>query len=373
MTNWEKALQLYKLEVIDDCDICSLPSSTKFNLRDDDGYLYFLSRDNLGVAGRRESSLNRFFNASPHTEYNIANYLNIVSGGDVVIESFNASNAHDSIDLYCISQDFRYKKSWCEIKNGGYKLFSMDDDYVNPRITLTLDDVKATWENKYDITVVDDKYINNCTPIKFICNQHPDSGVQSSSWANSLSAKYLCLTCSRIHMADSIIEQAKQKFEFNVADMKSEFINVLGEYTSGKCKIECECLICGRHFKLRADHILRGIGCGCSNRSIGEQRVAKILKERGIAYKEQYRFKNCVRFSKPLPFDFYLPQYKTAIEYDGIQHSQPVELFGGREEFEKVVERDAFKTQYCKDHNIRLIRIPHKDINDIESYLEDIA
>ena len=41
--------------------------------------------------------------------------------------------------------------------------------------------------------------------------------------------------------------------------------------------------------------------------------------ENNIKYKRQYKFDNCKNKYK-LRFDFYLPDYNIAIEYDGKQH-----------------------------------------------------
>ena len=58
------------------------------------------------------------------------------------------------------------------------------------------------------------------------------------------------------------------------------------------------------------------------------------------------------------------------IEYDGIQHFEPIERFGGKEEFSRTKIRDNIKTQYCKDNNIKLIRIPYWDFDNIEMILK---
>ena len=58
------------------------------------------------------------------------------------------------------------------------------------------------------------------------------------------------------------------------------------------------------------------------------------------------------------------------IEYDGIQHYEAVEIFGGIPAFKKRQKRDQIKNQYCKDNNIKLIRIPYWDYDNIETILE---
>ena len=41
-----------------------------------------------------------------------------------------------------------------------------------------------------------------------------------------------------------------------------------------------------------------------------------------------------------------------------------------KKNFEDTKKRDTIKNKYCIDNNIRLIRISHKDFNNIPSILE---
>jgi hypothetical protein len=52
------------------------------------------------------------------------------------------------------------------------------------------------------------------------------------------------------------------------------------------------------------------------------------------------------------------------IEYDGEEHFRYVEIWGGEEEFENIKIRDQIKNEYCKNNNIRLIRIKYNDSID---------
>lgn len=53
--------------------------------------------------------------------------------------------------------------------------------------------------------------------------------------------------------------------------------------------------------------------------------------------------------------DIYLPKLNIGIEYQGAQHYEPIEFFGGQEAFEKTVERDKRKKQLCEKHKCYLI------------------
>ena len=109
-------------------------------------------------------------------------------------------------------------------------------------------------------------------------------------------------------------------------------------------------------------------GCPLCNESKGEQRIEEILIENNIKYVYQYKFKNC-KFKQQLPFDFYLPQYDILIEFDGEQHYQIIEYFGGLDGFIDRKIRDTIKNIYCQQNNIKLIRIPYWDFDNIEDIL----
>ena len=89
------------------------------------------------------------------------------------------------------------------------------------------------------------------------------------------------------------------------------------------------------------------------------------LETNGIKYIYQYK----TRWLGLQSLDFYLPDYNTCIEYDGIQHFHLVEHFGGQEEFERRKINDNIKTNYCIDKNINLIRLPytlsHEEVKNI--------
>lgn len=76
-------------------------------------------------------------------------------------------------------------------------------------------------------------------------------------------------------------------------------------------------------WEARINHVMYGdSGCPHCKTSKGERRVEQYLKENNIEYNKQYKFKDC-KDIRCLPFDFYLPNHNTCIEYDGEQHVRP--------------------------------------------------
>ena len=68
--------------------------------------------------------------------------------------------------------------------------------------------------------------------------------------------------------------------------------------------------------------------------SKGVNQIISYLNNKKIYYIREYKYTNC-RNILPLPFDFYLPYFNLLIEYDGRQHFESVDLFGGEEGFKQ--------------------------------------
>ena len=138
-------------------------------------------------------------------------------------------------------------------------------------------------------------------------------------------------------------------------------------------KCQCEC---GNIIDVSMNHLVSGHtqSCGCL-KSSGEYLIGQILQKENINYQTQKIFQECLNpeHTNYLRFDFYLPDYNCCIEYDGEQHFRPVKHFGGEEKFQRQQQLDNIKNQYCKDNNIKLIRIPYTDFNKLNSeYIIDI-
>lgn len=140
------------------------------------------------------------------------------------------------------------------------------------------------------------------------------------------------------------------------------------KYTINYKKVNVHCNKCESYFLVQPQHHLNGSGCPRCKFSKGEKRTMDILNEMNIKFIEQKTFDEC-RLERLLKFDFYLPEYNTCIEYDGIHHFEPVDVFGGGKEFKKVQLRDVAKNKFCQEQSIKLIRISYKD--DIEQVLKE--
>ena len=102
--------------------------------------------------------------------------------------------------------------------------------------------------------------------------------------------------------------------------------------------------------------------------SKGENTIWNWLNYNKIKFEFQKRFSDC-KDKKSLPFDFYLPDYNLCIEYQGKQHYEPINYFGGLEKFTYQQYHDELKKEYCEEKGISLLCIPYD--KNIEEELDN--
>lgn len=68
-----------------------------------------------------------------------------------------------------------------------------------------------------------------------------------------------------------------------------------------------------------------------------------------------------------LNLDIWVPGLSVAVEYQGIQHFEPVEIFGGEAALRRGQERDSRKRALCEGRGVRLIEIAYdQEIDDAQ-------
>ena len=144
------------------------------------------------------------------------------------------------------------------------------------------------------------------------------------------------------------------------------------EYKNMETKVEIGCLIHGIFNQKPKDHLHGKQGCPKCKTSKGELEIIYFLESNNIKYDYQLYIKGCKSKSgSKLFFDFYLPEHNICIEYDGEQHFQIIEKWGGEEGLKIRKERDEIKNNFCKNNNIKLIRIRYDQ--DIKKELKQLC
>lgn len=155
-----------------------------------------------------------------------------------------------------------------------------------------------------------------------------------------------------------------------VEDIHGDEYKILEDYRDAYSRIKVQ-HTCGFIFSIKARQLLGADFCHCpkcSKRgSVGEKKILEYLEKKKIRYNREYIFDGL-----PIKrFDFFLPDFNTCIEFQGIQHSKYVEFFhrGDINNFYSQQERDKEKVLYCEKNNIKLILIQYNEIDKINSIL----
>ena len=138
------------------------------------------------------------------------------------------------------------------------------------------------------------------------------------------------------------------------------------------CKCEC-----GNYVDVSSNNLKRGhnTSCGCMKSSNREKMISKILNFYHISFIKEKSFDDCKnqKGNSKLFFDFYLPGFNTVIEYDGELHYKVSNCYGGEARLEVIHINDNIKNDYCKMHNIKMIRIPYTKTNkEIKQIIKQI-
>lgn len=234
----------------------------------------------------------------------------------------------------------------------GYKKLSI---YKKSNVDDFIKKASKLHDTKYDYSNV--VYIDAKTNVDILCKEH--NNIFSMTPNNHLRGQ-VCSFCTGKKLNTKIfIERSKN------IHTQYDYSNV--EYKHSK---EYVFITCKEHgdFKMKPNDHLNGKGCPACKNSKGERKIKYILEKLEIKYMSQYKFDDC-KYKRELSFDFYLPDYNTCIEYDGVQHFKPIDIFGGVNRFEDDKVRDSIKNDYCVKNKIKIIRIPYYKFNDIQSIL----
>ena len=223
-------------------------------------------------------------------------------------------------------------------------------------VKYSYDEVKNVFEYE-GYKLLSNEYINKDSKLEVMC---PEGHIYFTS-LNVFKRGFRCPHCSG---------KAKHNLDFIRYFLNKNGYELLStEYINAHTPIYMKCPE-GHIFKMRfGDFKNNNRRCPICSSSNGELEVSYILDNLGIKYIREYIFKDC-KFKSYLPFDFYLPEYNILIEYDGIQHYEVIDYFGGFDGFVDTKIRDTVKNIYCDKNNIKLIRIPYFEFDNIKNIID---
>jgi hypothetical protein len=216
-------------------------------------------------------------------------------------------------------------------------------------------------ENGYELVTRIEEYVDVKMFVAFRCPQH---GVQTMM-LDSLLHGHKCFKCSYVERGKKI-RHANDYITSSIEAIGGNKLLNIEEYrdcTTHNLRIKCG--LCGNIFTTSfANYVRAGVNrchsCSCKESS-GEMLIRNVLDTKNITYVQEKRFDDC-RDKKPLPFDFYIPEYNLIVEFDGQHHYYPVR---GEDHHHMTVRHDKIKNDYCKANGIELLRIPYWDRSNI--------
>lgn len=192
-------------------------------------------------------------------------------------------------------------------------------------------------------------YKNNSTKTMFECYK---CGHKWMRIPNQLLSKKgsCCPSC----LNKKCIEKAKKHLDELNLEMAEEYI-------SWKAKIKLKCKICGHIIMMSVG---KAKGCPECSTLKNEKNTGIFLKEL-FPDKEIYHLYHIFPYkekSKKIVVDFALKinEKMLFVEYNGIQHYQPVKFWekdGNNIKYKNQVKRDKKLREYCKNNDITLIEI----------------
>ena len=230
---------------------------------------------------------------------------------------------------------------------------------MNKTTEEILKEFKKAHNNKYNYSRVN--YIDSSTKVEIICPEHGSFWQLSNNHKNGQG----CPKCGyKIKKKKNLKEYLKDFKEIHKGKYNYSKVN----YINSNTKVE---IICPEHGSFWQAPTIHRLGVSCpicareSSETKGEKRIREFLESNNISYEQE------VKLFKNYRFDFYLEELNTVIEFDGRQHFEKDNYFGGEEGFIKTQERDNKKNNFCDENNINLIRIPYWDFKNIEKILKE--
>lgn len=233
----------------------------------------------------------------------------------------------------------------------------------------TINSVRQAFQDRgYEL--LSDEYISAQTKLYYRCPKHPDT-TQSITW-NNFQRGNGCRLCANEARG---VKRRVGTDRINEKLQERNYKYVRSYYDNSRLYIV---YICPKHEDYGEQtiswwNLSKGQGCRYCQDSKGEMIIARFLAQFNIEFESQKMFDDCRHIDR-LKFDFWLPKHSCVIEYDGEQHFKPIQ-FGGislkeaNERFSDTKVRDEIKNQYCKHHDIDLIRIPYWERDNIEKIL----
>ena len=253
---------------------------------------------------------------------------------------------------------------------------------INESKKLTYEEVRDLINSKDNLILLSTEYARSSDKLDIWCEICNESFKMRY---NDIQQGHGCPNCKRTNLGNM------RRYSI---DFVRSFIEKHGNNEPGTIKLLSEsyndndenlkflCTKCNQKFErtfnsFKNQYTVYCPHCKSSNVSKNETMIMQFLRDMNVEFEHQVKFDDCIGTTGiRLPFDFKIYREDSSfflLEYDGIQHFQPIDAFGGEEGYKKTLVRDGIKNEYVKTHNLELIRVSYKHKKEeIQSILKKL-
>lgn len=261
--------------------------------------------------------------------------------------------------MYLVSiNTFLNNKTRCRICNQGepwnYERFSRE-------ISNLIDKNDYVISNYDNIRNIYSRFTIQCVKCQHIWESTP---------SNFINKKRRCYNCKKGQRWS--VDRVKREFSY-IEDYGKYFIEHVENITNSRSVFTVRCNNNHVWETTPLSFFYNKHRCPTCNESHGERKIALFLEINNINFQREKKFDTCKNVKK-LPFDFYLPDYRMLLEFQGLQHFRKMEYsqneVTNNDKFERTKLTDAIKKQWAIDNGYRFLEIRYNEINNIEEILK---
>lgn len=329
------------------CTLCGREFETRFNTISKSKYGCFYCAKKLASTSLTTDEINDRLK-----KYNIC-----------LIGNYENNNTYT--DFKCLNCNTVFQDIFRNLEKNA---FCPNCNFTRSRLLFTNEQVDLIIDG-YTVKRIED-YKGNNTPIKFKCLIEGCNYI----WFTAPSSIFKGSKCPKCYGNILLTNEEIDK------RLLLHNIKRVGNYINMRTHIDFQCINCFYIWKTAPGTILGSeTGCPlCNVPGYNEKIIINFLKTNNIDFKYNWRINKINSLEEKLfRIDFYIPNIRLVIEYNGNQHYEPTGCFDNcskEEAISKLIkqqERDKYVNEFCENNNIQIIWIDGRKLFNykLENYL----
>lgn len=305
----------------------------------------------------------------------VKNYIEIESNSGCKLLSASYKRNKELLKIQCKCGTPFYK-SFSNFQQGQISCNDCVEKRINKKLKMEYDEIKhyIEVESQSGCKLLSTDIVNVKEPIHILCKCGNPFTRSFDNFKNS--KQTLCNDCNLNNRAE-LLKSPYDEIKYYVeVESQSGCKLISKQYKNSKSPLRLKCK-CGKPFSRTFSNFKKGqVLCKDCSKTIskGERKIINILDKFDINYHFQYKFNDC-RNKNPLPFDFAIFNNSNkllfVIEFQGVQHYEPIKHFGDIKSFKTRINNDRLKLNYCNENNIEILIIPYYEEKNIKDILID--